>query len=208
MTAPTKERGPISPNKEITDKALSILDCIDPSKMSAEDEKILNEAKELSQQLENNRLPRRDYIFVNCWHESDYESDAMWMLYSKDITNAIAIRTTYRKLYLALNKDPDIDIGRVNYIDFNKNFSATNSTQWYKRQSFAHEKEVRAVLISPKNKDLVGVEVPTDLDLLIDKIYISPYANNWFVELVKDICNKYGINKEILHSDLSKKPLY
>lgn len=208
MTAPTKDRGPISPNKEITDRALSILDCTDPSKLTAEGEKLLNEAKELSQQLENNRLPRREYIFVNCWHESDYESDAMWMLYSKDITNAIAIRTTYRKLYLALNKDPDIDIGRVNYIDFNKNFSATNSTQWYKRQSFAHEKEVRAVLISPSHRDLFGVDLRVDLDLLIDKIYISPYADNWFVELVKDICNKYGINKEILYSDLSKKPLY
>lgn len=208
MTAPTKDRDPLPPSKEITDKALNILDCIDKNNLSQEDEKLVNKAQSLSQQMEDVRLLKRDYTFVNCWHENTYESDAMWMLYSKDITNAIAVRTTYNKLYLALDKDPDIKIGRVNYTDFNKSFSATDSTQWYKRHSFAHEKEVRAVFMNPNYKDNAAMEIPIDLDILIDKIYVSPYADEWFVEVVKDIAMKYGINKEILHSDLSKKPLY
>src|SRR3989339_470524 len=208
MTAPIKSREKLPPRKKITDEALAILDRIDKNTLSADDEKLVAKAQALTQQMEDVRPLRREYTFVNCWHENPYESDAMWMLYSKDISNAISIRTTYQRLYLALDKDPDISIGRINYIDFNKSFSGTNSTQWYKRFSFAHEKEVRAVFLNPNYKEQPGIEFPVDLDILIDKIYVSPSADNWFVDLVKDITSKYGLDKEILHSDLAKKPLY
>ena len=208
MTAPTDHSDPPPPSKEITDKALNIIEAIDKNNLNVEDARLVEKAQSLATQMSDTRPLKRDITFVNCWHENAYESDAMWMLYSKDITNALAIRTTYEKLYHALDRDPDIQIGRVNYIDFNKSFSATNSSQWYKRQSFAHEKEVRAVLMSQDSKYLSGIEVPINLNILIEKIYISPYADSWFTEIVKDIATKYGIDKQILHSDLSKKPLY
>lgn len=208
MTAPTKQRDAIPPSKEITDKAMKILEDLDKQNLTPEDARLIEDAQRLSNQMADMRPLKRDFTFVNCWHENPYESDAMWMLYSKDITNALAIRTTYEKLYLSLDREPSIEIGRVNYMDYNKSFSATNSTQWYKRQSFAHEKEVRAVLMDQESKDLTGVDVPVNLDILIDKIYVSPYANSSFVEIVRDVISKYGVNKEILYSDLSKKPLY
>lgn len=208
LTAPTKNRPPLPPSKEITDRALKIVEDLEKGTISDEDKEIVANAQKLSSDLESHRTEKRDMIYVNCWHENEFESDAMWTLYSKDITNAVAIKTTYQKLYDSLNRDPLIDIGRVNYINFNKAFSSNNSTQWYKRKSFSHENEVRAVLINETRRDLDGVSIDVDLNVLIDSVYISPYAGSWFVEIVKDILKKYNLDKQVFHSDMAKKPLY
>lgn len=208
LTAPTKNRPPLPPSKEITDRALKIVDDLKKGTISDEDKEIVTNAQKLSTDLEVHRTEKRDMIYVNCWHENEFESDAMWTLYSKDITNAVAIKTTYQKLYESLNRDPLIDIGRVNYINFNKAFSSNNSTQWYKRKSFSHENEVRAVLINETRRELDGVPIDVDLDILIDSIYISPYAADWFVDIVKDVLKKYNLDKQVFHSDMAIKPLY
>jgi len=165
-------------------------------------------AKELHDQMSEHTLEARQHTFLNCWHENEVESEAMWYLYSKDITNAIAIRTTYERLYLSLDKNPEIQIGRVNYMDFSKGFTSKNSEYWFKRSAFAHEKEVRAITTLHDNQGKKGLNVPTKLDILIEKIYISPKASDWFVSLVQDISLKYGITKEIVHSDIAKEPFY
>ena len=36
-------------------------------------------------------------MLINCWHESDHESAAMWKLYAKD-DNGIAIKTDFDSL--------------------------------------------------------------------------------------------------------------
>lgn len=208
LTAPNNNNSPLPPSKEITDKALKIVDDLEKGTISDEDKAIVSNAQRLSSELEAHRTEKRDMIYVNCWHENEFESDAMWTLYAKDITNAVAIKTTYQKLYEALNRDPLIDIGRVNYINFNKAFSSNNSTQWYKRKSFSHENEVRAVLINETRRELDGVPIDVDLDILIDSIYISPYAGNWFVDIVKDVLKRYNLDKRVFHSDMAKQPLY
>lgn len=208
LTAPNNNNPPLPPSKEITDRALKIVDDLEKGTISDEDKEIVSNAQKLSSELEAHRTEKRDMIYVNCWHENEFESDAMWTLYSKDITNAVAIKTTYQKLYEALNRDPLIDIGRVNYINFNKAFSSNNSTQWYKRKSFSHENEVRAVLINETRRELDGVPIDVDLDILIDSIYISPYAGNWFVDIVKDVLKKYNLDKQVFHSDMAKQPLH
>jgi hypothetical protein len=208
LTTVINNYNPLPPSKEITDRALKIVDDLEKSTISDEDREIVSNAQKLSSDLEAHRIVKRDMIYVNCWHENEFESDAMWTLYSKDITNAVAIKTTFQKLYESLNRDPLIDIGRVNYINFNKAFSSNNSTQWYKRKSFSHENEVRAVLINETRRELDGVPIDVDLNILIDSIYISPYAGNWFVDIVKDVLKKYNLDKEVFHSDMAKKPLY
>jgi hypothetical protein len=208
LTAPKNEKPPLPPSKEITDKALKIVEDLEQGTISVEDKEIVTNAQKLSSDLEASRSEKRDMTYVNCWHENEFESDAMWTLYSKDITNAVAIKTTYQKLYESLGRDPLIDIGRVSYINFNKEFSSNNSTQWYKRKSFSHENEVRAVLINETRRELDGVPIDIDLDILVDSIFISPYAGNWFVDIVKDTLKKYKLDKPVFHSDMAKKPLY
>lgn len=88
----------------------------------------------------------RKYIMVNCWHMSKYESAAMWKLYSRT-EEAICIQSTYKRLRDCI---PDIHIGTVQYIDYEYD----KIPEWnifypfmYKRKSFEHEQELRAVYL-------------------------------------------------------------
>ena len=170
-------------------------------------EQIEIDAKRLLDDFENLTNYCRESYYINCWHENSHESEAMWKLYSKDISNAIAIQTTFENLYLALDRNPDIDIGRVNYIDFNRSFSSSQNPFWFKRTSFAHEKEVRAIYVNHDERS-IGMNFNIDLDRLIERIYISPYSSKWIFTIIDDINKRYGLDKPILNSDLNAKPFY
>ena len=131
----------------------------------------------------------------------------MWKLYSKDVTNAIAIQTTAGHLYEALDREPCISIGKVKYIDLKKRFTSINGAFWYKRKSFEYEKEVRAIIKKHDFKKK-GIYIPVNIDKLIDGIYISPYASEWFVDVVKSVVDKYNINIPVSYSQMVEKPFY
>lgn len=171
-------------------------------------EKIEKDAQRLLLELQKGGERSRKFTFINCWYLNNFESEAMWKLYSKDITNAIAIRSTYTRLYNAINKNPSIAIGKVKYIDFDKRFSSINGAYWYKRKSFEYENEVRAIYSDFKQSKKPGIGIPVDIDVLIDKIFISPYATNWFSDVVNSIIKKYEVKKEILQSTMMVAPFY
>jgi len=52
-----------------------------------------------------------------------------------------------------------------------------------------------------KDLDIVK-NVKIDLKELIKDIYISPVAAEWFVDTVRKICKKYGIEANIIQSSL------
>lgn len=169
-------------------------------------EEIDHEAERLLEDLSSSGEKSRERVFINCWHENFVESEAMWKLYSKDITNAICIQTTYESLYFALGRNPAISIGRVNYINFSNHYAPINDSYWYKRKAFEHEKEVRAIINSREKS--CGLIVPIDIDLLLNNIYISPSAPEWFVDVVKEINEKYKVMAPVLQSTLNEKPFY
>jgi hypothetical protein len=171
------------------------------------DETIDKEAKELLDQLEAGGINNRKYVFINCWHENTYESEAMWRLYSSYFDNAIAIRTTFKSLYESLGKNTSIAIGRVKYIDFNKSFAGANESFWRKRKSFEHEKEVRAVTHDLECKE-VGKMINCNLNILLEDVIVSPNAPKWFIDLVKDINIKYGYTVNVSQSSLNDEPFY
>lgn len=155
--------------------------------------------------------------FINCWHENEDESAAMWKLYS-DHEKGIAIQSTFKNLCdCFFEYENDVAIGKVQYLNYKK-----DSIPWgnelkiykpfiYKRKSFVHEQEIRAIVfISNKvnNEKKDGIYVPISLDTLIEKIYISPMSKKWFFDLVKSVLKKYGLNKEVIQSDLYNGPLY
>ena len=143
----------------------------------------------------------RKNVFVSCWHCNQYESDAMWKLYSANVKNALAIQTTGRQLFEALGKDPSVEIGKVRYIDYTKQFAPINGAYWYKRKSFEYEQEVRAVT-HVRKAACCGVEKDVEIEKLIAGVYISPYAPKWFEDVVRDITEKYGLNKPIFYSEM------
>lgn len=173
----------------------------------SEEEKY-KEADRLLKSLKEISMKDRQTTFICCWHENECESEAMWRLYSSNLSQGIAIQTTYERLYNSLHKDPDIDIGRVNYVDFEKHLCGPNGAWWFKRKSFEHEREVRAVIKVHSQNPVQSIMRPIDMDLLIENIYISPTAPNWYRDLVADVTSKYGIKKVISCSSLSEEPFY
>ncbi len=156
---------------------------------------------------------------INSWHMNEHESAAMWKLYLKS-DEGIAIQSTYARLKRSLIDDQKIHLGIVKYIDYEKEWiDAGNllSPFVHKRKSYEHEREIRAVVTKwPNNKDFDfkkdtifdGLRIKVDIKILIERIYIAPSAETWFAALVKSVINKYGYDFEIVHSQLSNKPLF
>ena len=78
---------------------------------------------------------------------------------------------------------------------------------WYKRKSFEYENEVRAI-VKRRNISEKGIYIPINIEKLIDRIYVSPYAPEWFVAVVKSVVDKYKIDVPVLHSQMLEKPFY
>lgn len=178
------------------------------SKENSSGEKLEGTAKRLLNELAQSGVHDRKNTCISCWHWNDFESEAMWKLYSGNVTNAVAIETTYKRLYQALGEDPYIDIGRVKYIDYRKQFANIGTAAfWYKRKSFEHEREVRALIRNHTNNGM-GVSHPVDLGILIKNVYVSPYAPEWFAEVVRDIVQKYNLIKPVVYSSMKDQPFY
>lgn len=161
----------------------------------------------------------RMYTFVNCWHENETESEAMWKLYTAHQPEGVAIQTTYGALRKAINQ-PEIQIGRITYENFDVAFLPEDSYGWYKRKSFEHEREVR-VMIEPddpehlkqiedayKKKHQVRISLDVDLDALVENVYVSPYANDWFKELVEKEMKACGLDKPVVYSKMNEQALF
>ena len=147
--------------------------------------------------------------FVNCWHVSHHESDAMWRLYGRD-SKSLAVRTTYSRLDSQLPNH--IWLHSVRYIDFEKDelTAAVLSLApfFHKRHSFEHEKEVRAVIqdrfiegtgegkfrkvvVDSASADRIRA-IPIDLNTLLEEIIVSPLSESWFFDVVSQTAEKFG----------------
>lgn len=165
----------------------------------------------------------RKCIGMNCWHINDHESAAMWKTYVESGCG-VAIQSTYKRLVdsFAGTKD-QVYIGVVKYIDYERDvidFGNTFNPFLYKRGSFAHEKELRALIERqppcPEGKSAYdspapfegGVEVTANVDVLIENIYLAPGTENWIREIAEAICVRFGIAKTVTCSTLDKSPLF
>lgn len=206
------------PNKEY-------LNCL--KKITEGDEKSL-------QIIENHKFITeniRKFAFVNCWHINEYQSAAMWKLYSKN-DNGIAIQSTYGRLKNCLKKvNREINIYKVRYIDFYNESITFNILNpfFYKRLSFEYEKELRTLIFEPfSNIDKLSIEnidplekalknevlkpginiENVDLELLIERVYISPTSPKWVEKVVVELTERFGIKTLIVPSGLYENILY
>lgn len=165
------------------------------------------QAKKLLRDLEASGEADKRNTFVSCWHESEHESEAMWRLYSSFLENALAVRTSYQSLYVSLGSDPSIEIGRIKYIDLRNGYAGVNEAFWRKRKSFEHEREVRA-LLRDHECQAHGKIVPCNLEILIEEIFVSPKAPPWFIHLINDVNEKYGVTVKVSPSELIEEPFF
>lgn len=168
--------------------------------------------------------------FVNCWNLSDRESAALWGLYVPP-QGGVAIQSTFRRLTESFDHDHEDEgqheeavlVGKVRYIDYaNDKFEPTVLAPFFhKRHSFEFESEVRAlinplvthsheepVVVPPPDGTVTGMTVRVDLERLVEAIYISPTAPDWFADLVRSLALQYGCMAEVRQSDLAKSPIY
>jgi hypothetical protein len=54
----------------------------------------------------------------------------------------------------------------------------------------------------------MGKTLACDLNALIDKVIISPFAPAWFGEVVSDAISKFGFAFEVQKSELLDEPFY
>lgn len=154
----------------------------------------------------------RSRTCLSCWHRNEYESAAMWELYLKS-DEGVAIRSTFPRMQAALrNADTPVHIGVVRYLDYDRESIPADTTfapLLHKRRSFAHENEVRALVQRDgDDDDDDGRLVPCDLDGLIEQVFVSPHAPDWFQELVASISRRYGHGWRVVRSDLGRDPVY
>ena len=112
-------------------------------------------------------------------------------------------------------------MGIVRYVDY--------ETEWipesnplapflYKRKSFEHEHEVRALIppadigeilrgsMEPKES---GKWVAMDLAQTIERVFIAPDAPDWFLELLQQVTKRYGNSGiPVVRSALAREPFY
>lgn len=154
---------------------------------------------------------------VCCWNKNETESAALWKIYS-DFQKGIMITSSIDRLKSSFKETKeDIDLSEVIYIDHNADLMPDGNMMFpviHKHKAYSFEQEVRLIhsvkfgngLIYDWNKEEVeqGKYLDVDLDKLIDKIVISPYSPNWYIEIIQDLCEKYGLKRTIEKSELSK----
>jgi hypothetical protein len=162
-------------------------------------------------------------VAINSWHINENESAAMWKLYLKS-NEGIAVQSTFGRLKKSFtDKTRVIYIGRVKYINYERDSIDDTNIFFpllHKRESFKHEQELRAVLgVLKQTKGKVTTTsipkkfltdhqlyVPIDLNTLIENIYLAPTCPNWIYTLVTSVTKKYGLDKQVIPSNLDAKP--
>lgn len=154
----------------------------------------------------------RGNTYVNCWHMNEYESQAMWRLYSRD---GIAIRSTFERLRSSFNDAPQyVHIGEVIYRDHrgcprSEDLRNPFALVLRKRMSFEHERELRAIATSgfiTAENDVLGIPIDVNLPTLIERVYVAPGRPTWFRELVACVMKRYELNVPLEASSLDERP--
>jgi hypothetical protein len=52
-----------------------------------------------------------------------------------------------------------------------------------------------------------GIYIPVDIDSLIDEVYVAPTSPDWFLEVVRSVCEKFALARVPRRSDLLSSPM-
>ncbi|QEE49694.1 DUF2971 domain-containing protein [Flavobacterium alkalisoli] len=150
----------------------------------------------------------RENVVISSWHINEYESYAMWQIFTQN-SEGLAIQSTVKRLEEALQPETRYEqhIGEVKYIDYKKEYIPFDNDFFpflFKRKSFQYEREVRIISNLTKHNLNIneGVKINIDINKLIEKVYIHPKSENWYKNLVFQLMEQLGFNFNIEKSDL------
>ena len=150
----------------------------------------------------------REQVAISSWHINEYESFAMWQIFTQN-NEGLAIQSTIGRLKEALKPENQFDqyIGEVNYIDYKKEYIPFDDLFFpflFKRKSFQYEREVRIITDTSTShlKLNDGLKINVDVKKLIEKLYIHPKSENWYKKLIFELMEKLDFDISIEISDL------
>ena len=150
----------------------------------------------------------REKVAISSWHINEYESFAMWQIFTQN-SEGLAIQSTIGRLQQALVPENNYKqyIGEVNYIDYKKEYIPFDDMFFpflFKRKSFQYEREVRIITDVADSTIILndGLKINVDINQLIEKIYIHPKSENWYKKLVIQLMEQLGFDFKIEKSDL------
>ena len=180
-----------------------------------------------SRQLARASKDRSRFTMINCWYESEHESEAMWRLYSGD-KYGIAIKTNVKSLANSFVGQYPGAIAKIQYIPYDEEVMPleVDTPFLYKRINFAHEREVRVIMTQyVKYQDIDGDRNTVQIDFsndvcevglyygiepeqLIHEIVVGPYTSPWLMELTRSVAKKYGLDVPVVRSTLTEQPTW
>jgi hypothetical protein len=159
--------------------------------------------------------------YVNCWNISEHESAFLWSMYSSP-SDGIGIRSTVARLKKSIEIEKrNIYVGPVLYMDFNSEPIPQDNTFnvfFRKRKSFEAERELRACFM--ETVDGVGFSeramsanppghyVSCDIHALVDHLFVSPSAPQWYADAVSDVAEKFGAKFPVRKSSISDPAIF
>jgi hypothetical protein len=171
-----------------------------------------------STELSAIRRSRTYSTHASCWRWGP-ESEGMWRLYCGE-KGGVALQTTFARLEKSMEAE-SILAGMIQYADYDTvpAFTEMLDHVMYKREGFAFEQEVRLLKPDQDYHDklcngTVSEKLPPcspiswNLGATIDRILVSPYADEWYLDAVRAAAHlSHGeLEGRIVWSRLRKPP--
>ena len=149
--------------------------------------------------------------YSNCWTKSDVDEYVLWNSYSS-LYDGVAIQSSIGNLIDSLDSSSllDLYVSEVIYIDYDDDYTFRRSggianmiaPHFTKRKYFASEKEVRVMHYDPLakfNESPCGLFAKVNSDVLISSVYVSPFSQPWFKEIVVELLGFYGLGHKTVN---------
>lgn len=167
----------------------------------------------------------RKYMKVSCWHANTQENMAMWLNYQGS-NPGVVIQTSPRLLKESLGlyriettyQPETIRISKINYIDYDTDKYVNEfgfiTPYLHKRSQYSYEQEVRIIISLSMALEFVpnvpdsGILVPFIAKSGINRIILSPNADDNFRNKVDELLKKYDMPINSEPSALAIKPRY
>ena len=147
--------------------------------------------------------------YLNCWHKNEVDTPFMWSLYT-DRKLGIAIQSTVERLCDSFEyTDYEVFIGCMQYGEKIIQTKSIFTPFLYKRIQFKEENEIRAIILrTGYKKQIQGIAVPIDIDVLIENVYLLPKTKIYIAKIIENLLSKYGMDTKVKFSTLDEPTPY
>lgn len=151
----------------------------------------------------------------------------MWRLYTSH-KQGVAIKTTWERLEAAVQGHAYLtSVKYINFVKDKANICIPSDVFEHKREAYAHENEVRAIITKypktcivngmPSNSEPikgqeipdVGIPIEIKLTNLIEQVVVTPLCDSWCFDVVTKLIKQYGLPADVVvESELRRDPVY